>query len=270
MKKKIAIVYWTYDKDYDLIQLSLIGAKNLIERYSNIFDIDVFVYEDTNHLSNKQFPNFVKYSQTPFKRNNNLNGLECITEMLKIYYELAQTYDWIFKVDSDTYINHIDFLDDINEQIGIIGSTNEYGICMGCAVLYSSNAIKYLSTLNLTHESEKILISPKNITYKFTRICDDLIFNTCISEKFKILDIPIIFKYRKIIGVYSGILEFYTFGDYQLKNTYATPKMFQKHFAITFKCSYDRLMKSNKTNLADINQKYALENFQKYIKLLNA
>lgn len=114
---KIAICFFSYEKDAALLNVALRGVKRLQEM--NPADIlDVYVYDDAAApMGRDAMPGWVEYAVTDFDRKGNLNGLECIQGMLGIYTGLTggdAGYDWVIKADSDTYINSLEWLREVN------------------------------------------------------------------------------------------------------------------------------------------------------------
>lgn len=101
---KLAIVYFCYKNDQDLLNLSLSNISFL--RKSD--DIDVYIMDDGNN-SMTAIPDIdnLYYEKTYFDRRGNLNGIECIYGMTDIYAKIfnLKQYDWVIKVDADTFIN---------------------------------------------------------------------------------------------------------------------------------------------------------------------
>ena len=136
---KLAFVYFTYSHDQDMLQYSIRSINMLKSQY----DIDIFIIDDAN-MPMSFIPENVIYIKTSFNRNRNLNGKECLIGMIQEYEKIFQycDYDWCIKIDSDVYVNHLDWLNDIPQnhsicQIGVQSELrknihNEPQVCYGC------------------------------------------------------------------------------------------------------------------------------------------
>ena len=104
-KMKIALMYFCYDKDEKMLNLSL----KTIDRLRKIYDIDVYVIDDLNHPM-KEIPKNVIYWSTSFNRNFNLNGKEALDGVISCYTKIfnQNNYDWVIKVDPDTVVNTLE------------------------------------------------------------------------------------------------------------------------------------------------------------------
>ena len=123
---KIAICFFSYEKDAELLNVALRGVKRLREK--NPDDVfDVMVCDDAAApMGRDAVPDWVEYVQTDFDRRGNLNGLECVQGMLQVYAGLVERggYDWVIKMDSDTYINSLEWLREVDAR-----STAHVGTC---------------------------------------------------------------------------------------------------------------------------------------------
>lgn len=135
---KLAFVYFTYRNDQTLLGYSIESLKRLSSRY----DIDVYVVDDSTN-SMKTVPEGVIYKKSSFKRNGNLNGLECLSGMIDIYKWIlgSENYVWVIKIDPDVYVNDLSWMENLNpNDIYQVGSLNVYRlkrfgeneICHGC------------------------------------------------------------------------------------------------------------------------------------------
>ncbi len=104
---KIAIVFFTYGGDEELLRYALRGVERLKAKTSHT--VDVYVYDqDDRPLSAP--PDGVEYRRTTFDRGGNLNGLACVEAMAAIYAALGRSYTWIIKADSDVIIHDLDWV----------------------------------------------------------------------------------------------------------------------------------------------------------------
>ena len=166
---RIAICFFSYNKDAELLKQALRGVKRLREK--NLEDtIDAYVVDDHNApLEQELLPEWVNYTQTTFDRRRNLNGLECIQGMLSVFADLvSKGYEWVIKADSDTYINNLEWLRALDpNRIAHVGS---------CHVLdYSSGACYALSSSVIAALQEKLTdpIIQKRVDVAY---CEDKVF----------------------------------------------------------------------------------------------
>lgn len=105
----VALVYFTYERDAELLGMSLQALPQLRSREGD--EVSVFVFDDAN-APLAVVPEGVVYEQTSFDRKGNLNGLECIDGMLALYESVFERTgaEWIVKLDCDTYLNDLDWL----------------------------------------------------------------------------------------------------------------------------------------------------------------
>lgn len=104
---RIAVVFFTYGGDEDLLRLAVEGAKRLQGREG--CTVDIYVYDQADRPLSEPPPG-VEYTRTTFDRGGNLNGLECVDAMAAIYAALGWYYDWIIKADSDAIIRDLDWV----------------------------------------------------------------------------------------------------------------------------------------------------------------
>ena len=166
---RIAICFFSYNKDTELLKQALRGVKRLREK--NLEDtIDAYVFDDHNApLEQALLPEWVNYAQTTFNRCRNLNGLECVQGMLSVYADLASKgYEWVIKVDSDTYINNLEWLRTLDHnRIAHTGSCHVHD--------YSSGACYALSSSGIAALQEKLTdpIIQKRVAVAY---CEDKVF----------------------------------------------------------------------------------------------
>lgn len=143
---RIAICFFSYNKDTELLKQALRGVKRLREK--NLEDtIDVYVFDDNNApLEREILPEWVNYAQTTFDRRRNLNGLECIQGMLSVYADLiSKGYEWVIKADSDTYINNLEWIRALDpSRIAHAGSCHVHDYSSGACYALSSSGVAAL------------------------------------------------------------------------------------------------------------------------------
>lgn len=108
--------------------------------------------------SRDEIPEFVKVIETPVSPNGNLNGPEWTLEQLRIMNEECIGYDWLIKLDSDSIISSLDWLEWAEAHHWLVGMFwpyddaapgsigNLYGQCyainqQGLSYLLNSNEI---------------------------------------------------------------------------------------------------------------------------------
>lgn len=128
---KIAICFFSYEKDAALLWQALRGVKLLQGKYPEDV-IDAYVYDDAAApMGRDAVPECVHYALTDFDRKGNLNGLECVLGQLSVYAGLAaEGYEWVIKADSDTYINSLEWLREVDaEHVAHVGTCyrEDYG-----------------------------------------------------------------------------------------------------------------------------------------------
>lgn len=145
---KLAIVYFTYNKDVELLNQSLRGVRRLQEKYSD-WTIDVYICDDARHPLD-EVPDEWNRIQTDFDRRGNLNGIPCIEGMLKVHADIFDKgdYDWTVKTDSDTYINNLDWLANIDpEETAQVGTYQKEGFNAGACYAFSKAGVKAMLEL---------------------------------------------------------------------------------------------------------------------------
>lgn len=105
---KLAVCFFTYKKDLELLTQSVKAMQRLKSSKEN--EIDIFVIDDANASLDK-IPDGVDFvATTEWDRKGNLNGIDNLKGMLGIYKDIIKDYDWIVKVDCDTVVNHFEWL----------------------------------------------------------------------------------------------------------------------------------------------------------------
>lgn len=132
----VAIVYFTYERDAELLGLSLQAVDRLRAAGDNV---SVYVFDDAS-APLAEVPAGVVYEQTSFERKGNLNGLVCVDGMLDVYERVfAETgADWLVKQDCDTFMNDLEWLRDKDvERVGQVGSKHVNDFCSGACYALS-------------------------------------------------------------------------------------------------------------------------------------
>ena len=143
---KVAIVFFSYVKDAGLVNLALRGVKRLQD--VNPADVvDVFVYDDAAApMGRAAVPEWTGYELTVFNRRGNLNGLECVQGQLAVYAGLAaRGYDWVIKLDSDTYLNSLEWLRGVDAaRVAHVGTSFREDYGSGSCYALSAAGIEWL------------------------------------------------------------------------------------------------------------------------------
>lgn len=106
----VAFVYFTFSKDTDLLLQSIRGLRLLSKKHS----VDIHIVNDA--LSPiTTIPDGCFYHETSEDRGQNMIGNKWVVTEYNILNEIQKSkdYDWVVKIDSDTWVNSIDFLDGI-------------------------------------------------------------------------------------------------------------------------------------------------------------
>lgn len=136
---KIAVCYFTFVKDTELLKQSMRSVERL-RRLCPEVEADIFVFDDgENPLS--AIPDGVTYTTTSWDRKGNLNGVENFYAMLDVYSKLTD-YDWIVKVDCDSYINSWDWVASLDpSKYAKAGSYNHLPYQHGCLYALSTPGV---------------------------------------------------------------------------------------------------------------------------------
>lgn len=137
----IAIVYFSFYKDKALLLQSLRAIPRLTKDGRDT--ITTFVFDDASSpIGPEPFAGAeVRYSTTDFPRGGNLNGTTCVLGMAACFRNIfdALSPDWLIKVDSDVFINDLEFLRNLDPTtVGGSGSFSELHFAHGC--LYAISA----------------------------------------------------------------------------------------------------------------------------------
>lgn len=146
---RLGICMFTYANDFDLVNINLQHLLKLKEKYKGTHQIDIFILDDYNNPFKQPIEiESVNYAQTDFKRNGNLNGIDCVCGQLYSFNNIvsATKCDYVIKLDSDTVIKNFDFLDSRCDYIGFNPAvTTLYGY--GSCYAFSSRLINLLTQL---------------------------------------------------------------------------------------------------------------------------
>lgn len=143
---KIAYCVFTYGEDAWMLGQCIRALRKLGAKRSNLF-----IFDDANEPLPYP-PSNVQYRQTTFKRNGNLNGTESVDGQLLSMLEASKEINahLVVKVDSDTIINNLDWIENndfMNSHIGF-KICNKSHICGGAYSLPSWALIPMLRKLS--------------------------------------------------------------------------------------------------------------------------
>lgn len=139
----MALVFFTYAGDAEFLELSVQAATRL-RRQGHA--VDVYVADDAAAPLAK-VPSGCKRWMTRFKRRGNLNGAECICGMVDVYNAIFKNgfYEWVLKVDSDTFVNSLDWLHGVSAQdYALAGTVHRKDYCTGPCYAVSKNGAEWL------------------------------------------------------------------------------------------------------------------------------
>lgn len=195
---KIALVYFTYDKDEKLLAETITASKYFDD--GNTYDI--FVIDDGNHPM-KNIPKGYEYKQTFWDRCENLTGVRGFIEIIKEYKAiLDKGYEWVVKVDPDTWVNNLNFIKEGDSEIyGEIGFKGDFAVHkspvkLGITECFSKLGIDAI----LNFINHKINFLKFQVTY--TKFADDyassiIIHKQGIKQKLLEADNCFILTYNK-------------------------------------------------------------------------
>lgn len=140
---KVALCYFTYSNDAPLLELALQAVPRL---RAQGHAVDVYIIDDAASPM-KEPPAGSRYWQTHFDRKGNLNGSECICGMVDVYNAIFKNsvYEWVIKVDSDTFVNSLDWLRAVSSQThAFAGTVHVHDYCSGSCYAVSRNGVEWL------------------------------------------------------------------------------------------------------------------------------
>lgn len=142
---KIAINYFCYGKDEDVLKQSLKALPFL--KKADDDEVDVYLWDQAD-TPLSTVPNGVNYEQTDFPRPGHLYGAECVYGMLSCYKKALakKAYDWIIKLDCDTILNDISILCRFEPSKTAIVATDagEDNHAIGCGYALSPAAVQFI------------------------------------------------------------------------------------------------------------------------------
>lgn len=171
---KLALCYFTFSKDAPLLTQSLRSVARLRNLRPDV-ESDVYIFDDGASPMDAP-PDGVVYTQTHWNRRGNLNGVENLYAMLATYQAVAAKadYDFILKVDCDTYINDWAWLDDVDlEQTVNVGMFNTQYFAHGCLYAFTQAGLAAIAALAQRDAIHRRIASGY--------ACEDLVFGVLAS-----------------------------------------------------------------------------------------
>lgn len=140
----IAIVYFSYDGDLPFWEESF----KSIERLKKNTNHQITTYVSIEGKDCAAFHKADVVGVCRYGREGGLRGRECFQEMLELYANILTKHDIIIKVDSDTIINDLSWLEQADfSKTGFVSTTkSDYYSCGGSYVI-SRVGIHYLIAL---------------------------------------------------------------------------------------------------------------------------
>ena len=176
-KMKIAMLFFSYKNDEQLLAQALRAVPRLRELNPND-TIDIYVRDDATAPMSKA-PDGVDYKQTTFNRCGNLNGLDCVEGMAGEYSAIIEAggYDWLVKLDCDTYLNSLDWLRDNDpERTTHVGTVTISNYAAGACYAVSRLGAQQLQQ-HLQNE-----ITRKRISIAY---CEDKVISRLLNMQFQ-------------------------------------------------------------------------------------
>lgn len=139
----VALCFFAYSKDSELLELAVQAVPRLRAQGHKV---DFYVLDDSKTPLDMP-PAGCQYWRTDFDRRGNLNGAECICGMVDQYASIFRMglYEWVIKVDSDTFMNSFDWLEGVSSQSTAFAGTihvNDY--CSGSCYAVSRAGVEWL------------------------------------------------------------------------------------------------------------------------------
>ena len=265
---KLAFIYFTYTKDIDILNLSL-------EAFDDNDMSDVYILDDANnplpYIPGKVIKD--NYKQTSFKRNNNLNGIECLDGMIQEYNRIRsiKNYDWVVKVDSDTFINDFDILRSIDAaKYNQFGTSNRYfyKIRNDIAVQYGClHGISKHGLDNLNYEFYTNITAYQQDD-QYERFAEDYMTSRMYSLDRNELTYDLANIYNNpIIKKETGIYFDFKMPSYPKFIPNIPLRLLTTYCAITFKQTFGT---NNYTKHQDAYLKIAKNRMEKYVELIHS
>lgn len=139
----VALCFFSYNNDAPLLRLALQAVPFLQQKGDGV---TAYVLDDASAPLDMP-PSGVRYWRTGFPRGGNLNGLPCIMGMVDEYAAILNMgkYDWLVKVDCDTFINSLDWLRGLSpRETAFAGTIHVNDHCSGACYAVSRAGVDVL------------------------------------------------------------------------------------------------------------------------------
>jgi hypothetical protein len=142
---KVALVFFTYSGDAELLREAVKAVPRLRARGH---EVAVWVADDAaSPLRPEDVPEGVRYLRTEFERGGNLNGAACVAGMADVYRCImaAGEYRWLVKLDCDTWLNSLAWLEGVDDtRHSIVGTVHVRDYVSGACYALSRCAVEVL------------------------------------------------------------------------------------------------------------------------------
>lgn len=230
---KLALCYFTYSKDKQLLELSLRSVERL-RRVRPDVETTVYLIDDGKSPIETLPDGTDYYLKTFWDRKRNLNGVENFYGMLETYKEIIKGgYDWVVKIDSDTYVNDWDWLDNIDgEKTVSVGMYNHLWFPHGCIYALSAKGVAEIDKV-ASRDSVRVRMSRGTA-------CEDVMFGALAMMTGMQMERMNI-RGNVLGGNRGGYQDFEWDGKpYIPKVENPDPALLFKHISVTFKQNSNR------------------------------
>lgn len=137
----VALVFFAYEGDAELLELA-VKAGPWLRRQGH--EVDVYVLDDAARPLAVP-PAGCRYWRTRFERGGNLNGAACVQGMVEAYEEVFDSglYEWVIKVDSDTFVNGLEWLRGVDGVFA--GTVHVEDYCSGACYAVKRAGVEWLA-----------------------------------------------------------------------------------------------------------------------------
>lgn len=147
MRPNVIVVCWTCQRDKCLLRLHY-AALRKVDKTCPVY----YVFDDEGGELPKPFGENCFMCSSSFDRGGNLNGQNCVYNMLRFYTDLQNLYGNIpiVKVDADTIITNLawanDVITDNADAVGFHGCSGYYftGCCYCLTTKCAEQCVRYL------------------------------------------------------------------------------------------------------------------------------
>lgn len=181
----ILVATFTYEGDEEIAKYNTVAVETLREVYPE-HKIVHYLIDDANHPFKEPFKDEgdTHYIQSNFVRNGNLIGLSSLIGITQELDNLAQTTgaDWIIKLDSDSVIMNLDFLNSEYDYIGSNGCNEPKFYARGWCATYKPQVIHEVGRLLENEENINKIILAKNDKGYANIMGEDVLLGAAIVE----------------------------------------------------------------------------------------